>query len=159
MKRDDYILGLLRMGIGFIFLWAFFDKLIGLGFATASDKSWLAGVSPTAGFLEFGTSGFFVNIFKSMAGSVIIDWLFMMGLLLIGLCLVLGVARKIAGYSGALLMFLIWLAVVPPKNNPIIDEHIIYLLVLVFLASRNTRISFSKWWEDLSVVRKYSFLK
>ena len=42
-KKQEYILGLLRISIGLIFLWAFFDKLFGLGFATSFDKSWLAG--------------------------------------------------------------------------------------------------------------------
>jgi len=42
MKESGKILGILRISFGLIFLWAFFDKLFGLGFATASDKSWIA---------------------------------------------------------------------------------------------------------------------
>ncbi len=31
-----YVWGIFRLGMGWIFLWAFFDKLFGLGYATAS---------------------------------------------------------------------------------------------------------------------------
>jgi hypothetical protein len=31
-KELKIILGILRLAVGFIFLWAFFDKLLGLGF-------------------------------------------------------------------------------------------------------------------------------
>ena len=88
--------------MGWIFLWAFVDKLLGLGFATAPEKSWLAGGSPTTGFLKFAAKGPFVEIFHAMAGNPIVDWLFMLGLLLIGLALLLGIGVRIAGYSGAL---------------------------------------------------------
>ena len=77
--------GMARLALGWVFLWAFFDKVFGLGFTTAADKSWLDGTSPTMGFLKFGSKGPFAPFFHMMAGSPIIDWLFMMGLLLIGL--------------------------------------------------------------------------
>jgi thiosulfate dehydrogenase [quinone] large subunit len=159
MKRDELIFSLLRISLGLVFLWSFLDKLFGLGFSTSSDKSWISGASPTSGFLQFGTSGPFSGIFQSMAGNVIVDWLFMVGMLLIGICLVLGVARKVSAYSGALLMFFMWLAVLPPEHHPFLDEHIIYLFVLVFLAGRKTGLGFSKRWEKLKIVKKYSFLK
>ena len=34
----------LRILVGSIFLWSFFDKLFGLGFNTAADASWLANI-------------------------------------------------------------------------------------------------------------------
>ena len=42
----------LRIATGFIFLWAFLDKLFGLGYSTASAKSWIHGGSPTKGYLS-----------------------------------------------------------------------------------------------------------
>jgi hypothetical protein len=65
-------LAALRIGFGLTFLWAFVDKLLGLGFATgaitdpdtgartgidlmAQDQAWLNGGSPTEGFLAFGS--------------------------------------------------------------------------------------------------------
>lgn len=34
-------------------------------------------------------------------------------------------------------MLLMWLAVFPPLNNPIIDQHIVYILVLALLAIKS----------------------
>ena len=127
----------LRITLGLILLWAFVDKLFGLGFATASDKSWLMGTSPTAGFLGFATKGPLAPLYHAMAGSLVVDWLFMLGLLLIGLSLVVGVGVRIAGYSGALLMFLMWTAVLPPEHHPFLDEHIVYGIILLTLAMSN----------------------
>ncbi len=160
-KKQEYILGLLRISIGLIFLWAFFDKLFGLGFATSFDKSWLAGNSPTSGFLLNATQGPFAEFFKSLAGSGLVDWIFMLGLLLIGLSLVFGIFIKLAGYSGTLMFLLMWLALLPPKNNPIFDEHIIYSLILILLSSLKTGkyLGYGNLWIKTKLVRKYSFLE
>ena len=55
-----------RILIGLVFLWAFFDKLFGLGFATTADKSWLSGGSPTTGFLSH-VQGPFADVFNALA--------------------------------------------------------------------------------------------
>lgn len=146
--------------MGFVFLWAFFDKLFGLGFATAADKSWLAGNSPTFGFLKFGAHGPFKPFFESLAGSVVVDYLFMFGLLGIGLTLMLGIARKITTLSGTLLLFLMWLALLPPEHNPILDEHIIYILALQLLLQLRSGEVFglARWWENTPLVKKYHWL-
>lgn len=120
--------------MGFMFLWAFIDKLFGLGFATAPEKAWLNGGSPTAGFLEFAVKGPFADIYHAMAGSVIVDVLFMAGLFGIGIALLSGLVLRFASYSGVALVLLMWLAVLPPEHNPIIDEHIVYAVVLVGIA-------------------------
>jgi len=52
-----YIWALLRFSLGWIFLWAFVDKLFGLGFATESGKGWIDGGSPIFGFLNFAARG------------------------------------------------------------------------------------------------------
>lgn len=158
MKRTDLSFVLLRISLGLIFFWAFFDKLVGLGFTTAPDKSWIAGISPTSGFLGFATKGPFTAIFQTIAGNPIVDILFMLGLFLIGLTLILGITRKIAGYSGALLMLFMWLAVLPPEHHPFLDEHIIYMLILIILANTKTKLSLSKWWTQTKIVKKYNFL-
>ena len=62
MKREVKYLGILRIVFGFIFIWAFFDKLLGLGFATARDKAWILGNSSTSGFLS-NVDGFFSGFF------------------------------------------------------------------------------------------------
>ena len=169
----DKIWGITRISLGFVFLWAFFDKLIGLGFATCRNvetgavenmcsKAWLEGGSPTSGFLKFGTEGSpLESMFQSMAGNAFWDWLFMLGLLGIGLALTLGIGMKIAAYAGALLMFFMYLATFQPENNPLIDDHIIYALVLIGLYKVNGKQEFGigKWWAKQDVVKKHSLLK
>ena len=83
----------------------------------------------------------------------------MAGLLLIGVALILGICRKIAGYSGALMMFLMWAALLPPEHHPFLDEHIVYLLVLIILANIKTKFSLSKWWLSTEIVKKFPFLE
>ncbi|MDP3970821.1 MAG: hypothetical protein Q8P90_03905 [bacterium] len=160
-KKVHFILGLLRISIGWIFFWAFIDKLLCLGFPSEGGKCWIDGGSPTAGFLQNGTSGPFASLFQAMADNGFVDGLFMLGLLGIGLALILGIGVKIAGYSGAILMILMWLAVLPKENNPFLDEHIIYLLLLkiFILTNSGEYIGLGKWWGSLELVKKYPILK
>src|SRR3989344_2734695 len=158
-KKEMMVWISLRIVLGLTFLWAFFDKLFGLGFATSPDKSWLLGNSPTFGFLSY-TKGIFSTLFQGLAGSALVDWLFMLGLLLIGLALVFGVALRLAGYSGTLLMVLMWLASIPPSNNPILDDHVVYALVLIGIAViRSYRFGFGKYYYNCSLVKKYKILQ
>ena len=161
MNKSRYIWGALRLTMGWILLWAFFDKLLGLGFATTAEKAWIAGGSPTSGFLEFGTGTLFGNFFQSLAGLAIIDWLFMLGLLFIGVALILGIGMKIAGYAGALMFFLMWLALLPSANNPIIDDHIIYLLIMLgfTIVDSGDWPGIRKKWANTNLVKKYKFLQ
>ncbi len=126
----------LRIVMGLIFLWAFLDKLFGLGFATPSSKSWLNGGSPTTGFLR-STSGPFADFFHSLAGVPVVDWLFMLGLLFVGLTLLVNRYVIWGVVAGQIMMILMWLALFPPENNPLIDEHIVYALALALLALKN----------------------
>lgn len=147
--------------MGWIFLWTFLDKLFGLGFATEAGKSWLDGVSPTLGFLKFGTQGPFASIHQAMAGNAVVDWLYMLGLALIGLALLFGVGVRIAGYTGSIMMFLIWSAVLPPEHNPFMDDHIIYILVLLGLTfvPAGRYLGLGQWWASTTVVQKYRILE
>ena len=124
----------LRYAMSFIFLWAFVDKTFGLGYATVRGKAWINDVSPTTGFLLHGTGGPFAEFFQSLANHAVVDWLFMLALLGIGLGLLLRRYVKWAAVVGMVLMLLMYLATFPPENNPIIDDHIIYILVLAILA-------------------------
>jgi len=154
-----YLPILFRLTFSFIFLWAFFDKLLGLGHSTPATKSWISGGSPTLGFLS-NVKGPLSSVFNSMAGNVTVDWLFMMGLLGIGIGLLFGVARKITGVSGALMMLLMWLASFPMKTNLFADDHLIYTyLFLVYLHIEHHPFSLSLWWNQLSIVKKYTWLQ
>lgn len=124
---------LTRIALGLVFLWAFLDKLLGLGFATPSERAWINGGSPTRGFLA-GVEGPFAGVFNAMAGNAFVDALFMLGLLGIGLALVLGIGMRVAAVAGALLLLLMWAASLPIENHPFLDDHLVYALVLLGLA-------------------------
>lgn len=171
-SQADKVWGITRIGLGFIFLWAFLDKLFGLGFATCRDaasdtvnvlceRAWLEGGSPTSGFLQHGTSGPLADIYQNLAGNVFIDWLFMLGLLGIGLALILGIGMRIAVVSGVLMMLMMYTAALPPANNPIIDDHIIYALVLVGLLRVNSsqQLGLGSTWSKTDLVKKYPVLR
>ncbi len=133
MNIQKIVLIKLRIVMALIFLWAFFDKVFGLGFATKPENAWINGGSPTTGFLSFATKGPFAEFFKSLAGIPIIDWLFMLGLLFVGITFLFNRYVKWGAIAGAVMMFLMYLAVFPPENNPLLDEHIVYALVLLFI--------------------------
>src|SRR5680860_209629 len=105
---------LARISLGLTFLWAFFDKLFGLGFTTCRNdlgevtimcgKAVANGGSATLGFLKFGTDGPFASFYQSLAGNSFIDTLFMAGLLGIGVALTLGIGMRIAAVSGVALL-------------------------------------------------------
>lgn len=163
--NDSVWLGLAvtRIALGFIFLWAFLDKLWGLKYATPAAKAWLHGGSPTTGFLK-GAGGPFANFFHSLSGVAVADWMFMLGLLGIGVALILGIGMRIASWAGAVLMVLMWLAVFPysaaKSTNPLIDDHIIYASILLVLGSAlpQQRMSLAGWWQTLPVVKKNPWL-
>lgn len=156
-----WLWAVLRLAMGWLFLWPFVDKVFGLGFATQSEQAWLAGGSPTYGFLKFGAQGPLAPFFNALAGSGLVDWLFMLGLLLIGSALILGVGVRIASYSGAVMLFLMWLAVLPPEHNPVLDEHLIYLAVLISLGlvHAGRYAGLGKWWRKTKLVRNYPWFE
>lgn len=153
-------LALTRVLLGVVFLWAFVDKLFGLGFATPATKSWLNGGSPTSGFLSH-VQGPFADFFNSLSGQAWADWLFMAGLLGIGLALVLGIAVRLAAWSGVVLLVLMWAASLPLENNPVIDEHLVYAAALLAIAAAgmNQRYSLAGWWRTLGPVKKNAWLQ
>jgi len=172
-NKRDYVWGILRILMGWTFLWAFIDKTFGLGFATCRDAktlvvdamckgAWINGGSPTLGFLKFGTHGPLAGIYQSMAGNGLVDWLFMLGLLLIGMALILGVGMRVSALTGSLLLFLMFTAgSLPPAQNPLIDQHIIYILVLIglFLADAGNYLGLGKWWSETKLVQKCPSLR
>jgi len=153
--------GLARISLGWVFLWAFLDKTFGLGYATDSKDAWIDGGSPTFGFLSFGATGPFEGAYNSIAGDAWADWLFMLGLLTIGVALVLGVFVNLAAAAGALLLVMMWTAVLPPENNPFMDDHLIYALTLGLLASLGAGrwLGLGQKWEETTLVKKVPGLR
>jgi thiosulfate dehydrogenase [quinone] large subunit len=138
-------LAVFRVVLGLEFLWAFLDKTFGLGYATPAERAWINGGSPTKGFLSRVAVGPFESTFHTIAGAPWADWLFMVGLLGIGVALILGIGLRVAAVSGTVMMVLMWAAEWPlakftsagepsMSTNPIVDYHIIYALALIALA-------------------------
>lgn len=162
---------LLRWALGLVFLWAFLDKTFGLGYATSSERAWVHGGSPTRGFLSGAAVGPLESWFHRIAGVWWADWLFMLGLLGTGVCLLAGVGLRLAAVAGSLLMLLMWFAEFPParstsggnptfSTNPLVDYHLVYALALVVIAALGTggRLGLGRWWTSLPLVREHRWL-
>src|SRR3989338_2333301 len=80
MKKEQNIWILLRFTMSFILLWAFFDKLFGLGFSTQPGKAWIDGVLPTTGFLQWGVHGPLAFFYNNISSSQIVYVLVFIGL-------------------------------------------------------------------------------
>jgi thiosulfate dehydrogenase (quinone) large subunit len=149
-----------RLSLGWIFLWAFLDKTFGLGHETPAANAWIDGGSPTSGFLGHAPQGPFADFYNDLAGVAWVDWVFMIGLLGIGLALIFGVGLRIAAGAGALMMVLMWSAVLPPDNNPFMDDHLIYAILLIglALAAAGRTLGLGQWWERTALVRRFPWL-
>src|SRR5215212_9193212 len=143
--------GVLRVSVGWVFLWAFLDKLLALGFASGrnpetgvvdrfGDSAWLNGGSPTDGFLQHGlhTKAPFADFYASLAGSAVIEWIYILSMAIF--------------YTASA----IW-----PENNPFLDEHIVYAIVLAGIAyvGAGRYLGLGRRWERLGLVKRYPVLR
>jgi thiosulfate dehydrogenase (quinone) large subunit len=165
------VTAVLRIATGLLFLWAFLDKTFGFGYATGSANAWVNGGSPTKGFLSRVDVGPFSETLRGWAGGWLTDWLFMLGLLGVGVAVTLGIGLRISAIAGSVMMLMMWVAEWPldrfneagqatMSTNPIIDYHLVYALVLIALAvyyAGNTW-GLGRKWADLDLVRKNHWL-
>ncbi|MFE2889583.1 hypothetical protein [Streptomyces sp. NPDC059272] len=167
-----YVFASLRLVTGFVFLWAFLDKTFGFGYATPSGKGWVDGGSPTKGFLSSVAAGPMESTFHDWAGAGWANWLFMLGLLGVGVALVAGVALRLAAVAGSAMMALMWLAEWPPakhlsdgslsmSSNPFADYHLVYAIVLIALAAAGAGVTWGlgRLWATLPIVRDHNWLR
>ena len=163
-------LAVTRIATGFVFLWAFLDKTFGLHYSTGAavaggepSLAWIDGGTPSQGFMTYAAVGPFKDTFASMAGPVS-DWLFMLGLLGIGVAVMLGVGLRVAAVSGSIMMVLMWVAEWPllvGSTNPVVDYHLVYALVLVLCATllAGDTWGLGRWWARLPVVQRAPWLR
>lgn len=158
-------LGAIRLILGFTFLWAFLDKAFGLGWTTKDASAWLTGDgSPTQGYL--GSSfGPLEGLFHNMAGTGVVDFLFMMGLLGVGAAMMLGMGVRIAAWSGLAMVTLMYLShppmfADPHGTNPLLDAHVLEgaVLLLMGLTNAGLHLGLGKWWQGQAVVKKNGWL-
>ena len=85
----------------------------------------------------------------------------MLGLLGIGLALTLGIGMRIAAAAGALLYVMMWTVVLPPENNPVLDDHLLgaITLVVLALARAGDTWGFGRAWSRTSLVRDNTYLR
>jgi thiosulfate dehydrogenase (quinone) large subunit len=154
-----YLWAVIRLGMAWTFLWPFFDKMFGLNHQTTTAQAWINGGNPTKGFLS-GSAGAFSGIYTSIAGAGIVNVLFMVGLLGIGVALALGIAMKPAAVAGATMLLLMWSASLPPSDDLFLDNHIIYALLLVALVSvgAGKTLGLGKRWERIGFVQQHRWL-
>ncbi|MFC6884820.1 MULTISPECIES: DoxX family membrane protein [Actinomadura] len=147
-----------RIFLGWIFLWAFIDKL--LGFGKSAPEGWVDGTSPSKGFLS-SVDGPFQGMFHAMAGALWVDALYMFGLIGLGVALVLGIGLRAAAVGGTLLIAMLWAASLWPEANPFMDEHWIYAGVLISLALSDAGETWglARPWSRTAVVRRFPFLR
>jgi thiosulfate dehydrogenase [quinone] large subunit len=170
-KTAARALAVLRISTGFVFLWAFLDKVFGLGYATPGERAWINGGSPTKGFLSNVEVGPFQDFFHSIAGAAWADWLFMLGLLAIGVALILGIGLRLAAIATVVMMAAMWLAEFPlsqttaagepsGSTNPIVDYHWIYAVaaVVAALTYAGHTWGLGKWWAGLPIVQRNRWL-
>ncbi len=165
-------MGVLRLIIGWTFLWAFFDKLLALGYSTGKDPvtgnvdrfgdaAWIHGGSPTEGFLGFAADGPFQSFYNSIAGDTWADWAFMFGLAAIGVSLTLGIVSRLGTVAGVAMYVLMWTVVLPPENNPFTDEHLIGAAAVLVcgLYGAGRYLGLGRWWNKQTIVNKFPILK
>lgn len=144
---------LLRLSMGWLFFYAGITKIL--------NPAWSAG-----GYLNGAKT--FTVFYQWLASPEILpytnffnEW----GLTLIGVALILGVFVRLSSTLGAIMMVLYYFPILTfPKvgaNSYIIDEHIIYVLVFLFLgaigAGRNWGLE--NWCSNLPICRRYPTLR
>lgn len=158
-----YALAATRLTLGLIFLWAFLDKLLGLRHTTPPERAWLEGGEPTRGYLS-SSFGPLEDLFHAMAGNALVDTLFMLGLLGVGLALTLGIAVRLGGWAGVAMVLLMYAShpvpwMEPNGTHPFLDEHILEAaaLALVALTTSGHTWGLGRWWEART--RKWPWLQ
>ena len=183
--RGAVLWGLTRISIGWIFLWAFLDKAFALGFSTgrledgtidffAKGQAWLNGGSPTAGVFAYALKGPFKGIYQAIGNVTMtaqgpvadppawVDRAFMLSMLLIGLGLISGIMTRIAAIGGIAWMAIFYTATAMwPEHNPVVDDHVVYALVLAGLAvmGAGRYLGLGGYWERLPLVQRHPVLR
>lgn len=135
----------LRLTMGWIFVWAGFDKLI-RGF----DAS---------GFLVNATkgpfSGWFQSLGENQAAIDVINPMVTWGEILIGVALIFGIGTRWAALWGAVMMFMFYIAQLPPEHNPFMEYYLVYILALGLLSA----LGAGRLWGFDAVIERHPFVR
>lgn len=149
---EKFFLAVLRISIGWLMFYAGITKIL--------DPNWTA-----AGYLNNAKT--FTGLFQWLALPENIGWVNFVnewGLTLLGVSLIFGIGVRLSSILGAVLMLLYWFPVLDfpyVEHGFLVDEHIIYALVLVyFAAGRIGRIwGLENWCSNLPICAKFPKLR
>ena len=152
-KAQKIFLFLLRISLGWLFFYAGVTKVFNPEWSAAG---YLRGAKTFAGFYQLllGTNILTVVNFVN-------EW----GLTLLGISLILGIGVRLSSILGAFLMLLYYFARLdfphPDPNSFLVDQHIIYALVLLLFANlRAGRVwGLENWCANLSICSKFPKLR
>lgn len=142
------------MSLGVLFFYAGITKVL--------NPNWSA-----EGYLK-GAKTFpeLYNFFLQPDMLPIINFVNEWGLTLLGVSLLLGISVRLSSYLGALLMLLYYIPILnfpyAGANSFLVDQHIIFILVLLFLGEiRAGRIGWGleNWCSKLPICSKYPKLR
>lgn len=147
-KSQKLFLFLARVSLGWLMFYAGITKLL--------NPNWSAAVYLTNAKI---LTGFYAWL-ASPAILPIINFVNAWGLTLLGISLVLGVGVRLSSILGSIMMLLYYLPlgiIHPDAHSFIVDDHIIYgLLLLFFAASRAGRVwGMDGWSANSAFCAKY----
>lgn len=156
----EYSLATLRILMGLMMLWGFFDKLLGLGYETPAGQGMIDGGSPSS-FVVYVTGGLFSDFYNSIAGNGFVDFTMMAAMLVIGITLTLGFASKLTTIGMCAFVLVMYSLHIPPTDNPLIDYHITWAvaMVSVYLLGGYDRISINDGWKESDLVKRFPILE
>lgn len=155
-KFQRFSLFILRIVVGWFFFYAGITKII----MYSAEKGWYDPQFSAAFYLK--GAKLFTAFYQSLLSpgmlpsvSFVNKW----GLTLLGISLILGIAVRLSSTLGIVLMLLYYFPLGFPYPNAhayIVDEHIIYTLVLfVFASFRVGRVwGLEEWCSNLSICSK-----
>ena len=143
----------LRISLGWMFLYAGITKILNPEWSAAG---YLKGAKTFAGLYQWLTQPEIVPI---------VNFINVWGLTLLGVSLILGIFVRLSGVLGAVLMLMYYFPILqfpyPNAHSYIVDEHIIYAAVLLFLAViKAGRVwGLERWCSGLPVCSKFPRLR
>lgn len=148
MPRDRWVLVLLRLAMGWFMFYAGITKVL--------NPEWSA-----AGYLRGAKT--FPGFYQWLASPANIGWVNFLnewGLTILGISLILGIGVRLSGVLGALLMLLYYFPVLEfPRvgHGYLVDEHIVYALVLLYVAAIRAGRMFGldTWCAGLPIRRRF----
>ncbi|MEK9194406.1 MAG: DoxX family membrane protein [Patescibacteria group bacterium] len=151
-KAEKITLFLLRIGTGWLMFYAGITKILTPNW---SAEGYLKGAKTFAGFYQWLLNP---NILPVI--NFVNEW----GLTFLGVSLILGVFVRLSSVLGAMLMLLYYFPVLTfpyVEHGFLVDDHIIYALVLVFLAAirAGRYYGLENWCSNLPICSKFPRLR